>query len=58
MNKIKVKESWFGKKVFVYKDEEFDSLKKAVASGIQRCDFVLLKASRGLALERLEDILL
>lgn len=51
-------ESFFGKKVFVYKDKEFDSLKKAVASGIQRCDFVLLKASRGLALERLEDILL
>ena len=48
----------FKKKVFVYKDEEFELLKNAVSNVIQEHDFVLLKASRGLCLERLEDVLL
>ncbi len=47
----------FEKKVFLFKNEEFDLLKNAVSSNIQKGDFVLLKASRGLALERLEDVL-
>ena len=48
----------FGKKVFLYKDEEFDALKSSVSNVVQKYDFVLLKASRGLSLERLEDVLL
>ena len=57
INKEKL-QSFVEKKVFVYKDEEFDALKTAVANDIQESDFVLLKASRGLALERLQDVLL
>jgi len=48
----------FEKKVFAYKDREFNALKTAVSTNVQKCDFVLLKASRGLRLERLEDVLL
>ena len=47
----------FRKKVFCFEDEAFDSLKNTVSSNIERTDFVLLKASRGLALERLEGVL-
>ncbi|MGP1438102.1 MAG: UDP-N-acetylmuramoyl-tripeptide--D-alanyl-D-alanine ligase [Treponema sp.] len=54
---IKDFEKVFGKKVFLYKDEEIKKLKGDVASSIEKYDFVLLKASRGLALERLEDVL-
>ena len=48
----------FGKKVFLCKDEEFNALKSSVSNVVQKYDFVLLKASRGLSLERLEDVLL
>lgn len=48
----------FGKKVFAYKDGEFNALKTTVSGNVQKCDFVLLKASRTLHLERLEDVLL
>lgn len=47
----------FVKKVFLYRDEEFNILKTSISGNIQKHDFVLLKASRGLCLERLEDIL-
>lgn len=56
MNKVDLN-SLFGKKVFSYKDDAFDSLKNSVDNIVRRGDFVLLKGSRGLSLERLESVL-
>ena len=61
LNKMKMNKgdlnSLFGKKVFSYKDDAFDSLKNSVDNIVRRGDFVLLKGSRGLSLERLESVL-
>nr|WP_252714407.1 hypothetical protein [Treponema phagedenis] len=49
--------NWNGKTVFYFDESEMDALGKALDENLHRGDFVLLKASRGLALERLEPVL-
>jgi len=44
------------KKVFRFKTSEFEALKTALKQNMRKGDFVLLKGSRGLALERLEEV--
>ncbi len=46
-----------GKKVFLFNTNEFESLKNTLQENLSENDFVLLKGSRGLELERLECIL-
>lgn len=45
-------------KFFLYKNSEIERLRKELSKKIRKGDFVLLKGSRGLALERLEDVLI
>ncbi len=49
--------SYNGKKVFCFKTSDFNTLKKTLKENLTEKDFVLLKGSRGLELERLECIL-
>lgn len=46
------------KKVFLFKTLEMEELKHSLLKNLHKGDFVLLKGSRGLALERLEEILM
>ncbi len=43
--------------IFCFKTDDFESLKKTVQEKLNKDDFVLLKGSRGLELERLESVL-
>lgn len=45
------------KKVFKFKTSQFEALKTTLKQNLHKDDFVLLKGSRGLALERLEAVL-
>ncbi|AGT44596.1 UDP-N-acetylmuramoyl-tripeptide--D-alanyl-D-alanine ligase [Treponema pedis] len=45
------------KRVFIFKTDEFENLKNALKENLNKGDFVLLKGSRGLELERLEEVL-
>ncbi len=51
-------ESIEGREVFFYNDSEFENLKDAIKKNVKKKDFVLLKASRSLSFERLQDVLL
>jgi len=46
-----------GKLVFIYRDDEFEKLKAKLKEDIKKGDFVLLKGSHSLCLERLEGVL-
>lgn len=53
-----LKTSYFGKKkVFSFKTSQFEQLKNVLSANFKKDDFVLLKGSRSLALERLDDIM-
>ncbi|MGI5084775.1 UDP-N-acetylmuramoyl-tripeptide--D-alanyl-D-alanine ligase [Treponema putidum] len=45
------------KKIYLFKTDEFDSLKTNLKMNLCKDDFVLLKGSRSMALERLEPVL-
>lgn len=44
------------KNVFIFKTNEFEKLQNCLKNNLHKDDFVLLKGSRGLALERLERV--
>ena len=54
---LKVWKLLLQKKIYKFKTNQFDALKKQLKENLSKDDFVLLKGSRSMELERLESIL-